>query len=49
MAFSKLKTLLRKRAVRTFDAITQALGEICDLFPVTECKIFFKAAGYEAE
>jgi transposase len=49
MAFSKLKTLLRKHAARTFDAITQALGDICDLFPITECRNFFKAAGYEAE
>ena len=29
MAFSKLKTLLRKHAARTFDAITNALGDIC--------------------
>jgi transposase len=28
MAFSELKTLLRKRAARSFDAITQALGDI---------------------
>jgi transposase len=27
MAFSKLKALLRKRAARSFDAITQALGD----------------------
>lgn len=49
MAFSKLKALLRKRAARTFDAITQALGEIVSFFSVTECRNFFKAAGYEAE
>jgi transposase len=49
MAFSKLKTLLRKRAARTFDAITKALGDICELFPIDECRNFFKAAGYEAE
>jgi transposase len=49
MAFSKLKTLLRKRAARSFDAITQALGEICNLVSITECRNFFKAAGYEAE
>ena len=49
MAFSKLKALLRKRAVRSFDAISNALGEICNLFSVTECRNFFKAAGYEAE
>ena len=49
MAFSKLKALLRKRAVRSFDAITDALGEIVDLFSITECRNFFKAAGYEAD
>lgn len=49
MAFSKLKTLLRKRAARNFDAITHALGEICNLFSVTECRNYFKAAGYECD
>lgn len=48
MAFSKLKALLRKRAARTFDAITQALGDTCNLFDPTQCRNFFKAAGYEA-
>ena len=48
MAFSKLKALLRKRAARSFDAITNALGEIVNLFSVTECRNFFKASGYEA-
>jgi transposase len=46
MVFSKLKTLLRKWAARSFDAITQALGDICDLFPIAECRNFFTAAGY---
>jgi len=49
MAFAKLKALLRKRAARSFDAITQALGDIVGLFSVTECRNFFKTAGYEAE
>ena len=49
MAFSKLKALLYKRAARTFDAITRALGDICDLFSITECRNYCKAAGYEAE
>jgi transposase len=49
MAFSKLKALLRKRAARSFDTIAQALGDIIALFSVTECRNFFKAAGYEAE
>jgi transposase len=49
MAFSKLKALLRKRAARSFDAISKAIGEIVGLFSVTECRNFFKAAGYEAD
>ncbi len=49
MAFSKLKTLLRKRAARSFDAIAQALADICNLFSVTECRNYFKAGGYEAD
>lgn len=49
MAFSKLKELLRKYAGRTYDAITKALGEICDLYTISECRNYFKAAGYEAE
>ncbi|MBA4152343.1 MAG: IS630 family transposase, partial [Acinetobacter sp.] len=39
----------RKRAVRSFDAITKALGDIISLFSVDECRNFFKAAGYEVE
>ena len=49
MAYSKLKTLLRKHAARSFDAICDALAEICELFNPTECKNFFKAAGYETD
>ncbi len=33
MAFSKLKTLLRKRAARSFDAISNALGELSTSSP----------------
>ena len=49
MAFAKLKALLRKYAAQTFDAITEALGQICKLYSITECRNYFKAAGYEAE
>lgn len=49
MAFSKLKALLRKRAARTFDALCNALGDICHLFDPTQCQNFCKAAGYEAD
>jgi len=49
MAYSKLKTLLRKHAARSFDAICDALGEICALFKPTEYRNFFKAAGYDTD
>lgn len=49
MAYSKLKALLRKRAARSFDAITSAIGDICDLYSATECLNYFKAAGYEGD
>lgn len=42
MAFSKLKALLRKKAARSFDALCEALGEICDLFDPNQCRNFFK-------
>jgi transposase len=41
MAYSKLKTLLRKRAARTFDEISDALSDICDLFNPSQCLNFF--------
>jgi transposase len=46
LAFAKLKTLLRKKAVRTIDALWRAIGDICDLFPPAECRNYFAAAGY---
>src|SRR5271163_4374920 len=46
MAFAKLKTLLRARAIRTIDALWRAIGEICDLFSPQECRNYFAAAGY---
>ncbi|NKX17516.1 transposase [Ochrobactrum pseudogrignonense] len=49
MAFSKLKALLRKRAARSFDTLCEALGDICGLFDQTQCRNFFKAAGYETD
>lgn len=49
MAFSKLKALLRKKAARSFDALCDALGDICHLFDPTQCRNFFKAAGYEVD
>jgi transposase len=46
MAFAKLKTHLRARAVRTIDALWQEIGRICDLFDPAECQNYFAAAGY---
>lgn len=46
MAFSKLKSLLRRIGARTFDHLIEAIGDICDLFEPQECYNFFKAAGY---
>lgn len=47
MAFSKLKSHLRKRAVRTIEDLWQAIGQICDLYSAEECENYFRAAGYE--
>lgn len=49
MAFSKLKALLRKAAARTFDALIDAIGDICQLYPPNECQNYFKAAGYGSD
>ena len=37
MAFSKLKTLLRKAAARTYDQLWAAVGHVCELFSDEEC------------
>jgi transposase len=46
MAFSKLKTLIRKAAARTYDALWRQVGTVCDLFLPQECRNYFIAAGY---
>lgn len=46
MAFSKLKSHLRARAIRTIDGLWQAIGDICSLYSPEECQNYFKAAGY---
>lgn len=46
MAFSTLKAHLRRIGARTFDALFEALGDICELFDSHECWNFLKAAGY---
>jgi transposase len=49
MAFSKLKAHLRRIGARTFDALFEALGNICDMFNPDECWNFLKAAGYASD
>ena len=46
MAFSKLKSWLRKTAARTIDELWKAIGNICSLFTEEECSNYFIAAGY---
>src|SRR6056297_2922909 len=48
MAFAKLKALIRKAAARTYDQLSAAVGQVCDVFSDEECYNYFKAAGYEA-
>ncbi len=49
MAFSKLKSHLRRIGARTIDALWKAVGEICDLYEPDECWNYFIAAGYALE
>ena len=46
LAFSKLKSLLRAKAIRTVDALCKALGDLCDSFSPTECANYFRHDGY---
>jgi transposase len=46
MAFSKLKALIRKAALRNYEALWNAVGHVCNFFTEEECFNFFKAAGY---
>ena len=48
-AFSRLKTLLRKRKTRTYDDLWKPVGHICDLFTPQECWHYFKATMCVAE
>lgn len=49
LAFSKLKAHLRKAEARTYDALWQAIGNICNLFQPEECWNFFKAQNYASD
>lgn len=44
--FSKLKTLLRKTAARTVDALWSAIGELIGQFAPNECAQYIRHAGY---
>ena len=46
MAFSKLKSWLKKTAARTIEHLRKAIGNICTLFTPEECSNYFAAAGY---
>ena len=47
LAFSRLTALLRKAAERTIEGLWDAIGRILDTFSPTECRNYFKAAGYD--
>ena len=44
--FAKLKALLRKAAARTIEALTDAVGQLLDLFTSQECANYLINAGY---
>jgi len=44
--FAKLKTLLRKKAARTVDAICEAIAELLTSFTPKECANYLTNAGY---
>jgi transposase len=46
MAFSKLKALLRAKAIRTAEALWKALGDLCDSFNPADCANYFHHDGY---
>lgn len=49
MAFSKLKSHLRRIGARDYNQLVKAIGNICDLFDPQECWNFLKAAGYVSD
>jgi transposase len=46
MVFHKIKSILRKMKIRTVDALWDALGSITACVTATECRNFFRHAGY---
>jgi transposase len=45
-AFAKLKALLRSKALRTVEALGNALGNLVPCFSPHECANFLRHAGY---
>ncbi len=45
-AFSKLKTLLRRTATRTVEALWDQIGSLLEAFSPEECRNYFISAGY---
>ncbi|MEP3038975.1 MAG: IS630 family transposase [Roseibium sp.] len=46
LAFSKLKSHLRRISARSFTSVFEALGDICAMYSPQECSNYFQAAGY---
>jgi len=49
MAFSKLKSFLKKTAARTKEDLWDAIGRGIDTFTPTECQNYFATAGYDRD
>jgi transposase len=49
MAFSKLKALLRKAAVRSIDKLWSIVAHCLQKFKPVECQHYFETAGYDPE
>ena len=47
--FAKLKTLLRKAAVRTREALWNTIGNLLEAFSPTECRNYIANSGYAFE
>jgi transposase len=46
MVFAKIKSILRKKALRTVEALWRELGEITKCVSPTECQNYLRHAGY---
>ena len=48
LAFSKLKTMLRKSAERTVERLWDRIGQLSDQYTPEECRNYFRHCGYTA-